>query len=215
MTGKPFIARGLTGGARKLAITSTVLTGVVLWLCLGSASALAAAPKFGMENSATQLCASSGSGAPGTVVRQQSCSQYNNHSGNYQEYWATQDSGTSVKLEAFHQYNGQEMCLTVRNGVLEPGTPMVMEPCGGGIALGQEFDELGTAAGGALIRPLAESGRRVDNPLKLSVYCVASRGAAVVLARCNNRLSTQSWLGLADEGSPSSPSPGGGDPTRG
>jgi hypothetical protein len=210
MAGKRFIVRALAGGACWSGMASALLAGVALWLCLGSGSALAAAPKFYMENLATKLCASSGSGAPGTVVKQQSCSEYNNHDGNYEEYWATEDDSPGVKLEPFHWYHNQQMCLTIRGGALEVGTPMVLEPCGSAIALGQQFDDLG-AVGGSLLRAYAESGRRVDDPLKLSDYCLASRGTALVLERCDNRLATQSWLGLTDEGSPGLPGPG--DPT--
>ena len=215
MAAKRFVVRALAGGARWYAMTSAVLAGVVLWLCLGSGSALAAVPKFGMENAATQLCASSGSGAPGTKVKQESCSEYSSHDGSYQEYWDTADLTPGVHLEPFHDYNNQRMCLTIRRGELAVGTPMLVEPCGSAIALGQEFDKLAAVDGGFLLRAYAESGRRVDNPTKLSDFCVASGGgvgAALVLQRCNNRLTRQSWLGLADEGGPGLPGPG--DPTK-
>jgi hypothetical protein len=234
---KRFIARAPAGGIRWYAMTSALLVGVVLWLCLGSGSALAgnragargsasgpsgsalravaarSVPKFGLENSATGLCGSSGSGAPGTEVKQQSCSEYDNHDGNYQEWWATADLTPGVHLETFHRYNNQTMCLTIKHGELEVGTPLIVEPCGSSIALGQGFDELG-AVGGILLRAYAESGRRVDDPLKLSDYCVASNGGggtALVLQRCNNRLARQSWLGVTDEGSPGLPGPGPGE----
>ena len=103
------------------------------------------------------------------------------------------------------------MCLTIRHGALRVGTPLVMAPCGGAIALGQGFDELGAVGGGILLRAYAESGRRVDNPLRLSNYCVASeggKGTALVLQRCNNRLASQSWFELTNEGSPGLPGPG-------
>ncbi len=204
----------LSGGVRRATATAAVLTGAMLWLGVGSGAALAAAPSFGMENVATQLCGSSGSGAPGTIVRQQSCAEYSSHDGSYQEYWATADMVPGVKLEAFHEYNGQRMCMTVRNGALAVGTPLVMEPCGGAIALGQQFDELG-AVGGTLLHAYAESGRKVDDPRHLSPFCVAGTGGvgtALVLQRCDNRLASQAWTGLTDEGSPGLPAPA--DPTK-
>lgn len=212
MATKRFIVRVPAGGTRGYAMSSAFLVGVVLWLCLGSGSAVArSVPKFGMESAATRLCASSGSGAPGTEVRQQSCSEYHNHAGNYQEWWATADLTPGVHLETFHRYRNKTMCLTIKNGALRVGTPLIVEPCGGGIALGQGFDKLAAIDGGAFLRAYAESGGRVDDPLKLSDYCVASnggKGTALVLQRCNNRLARQSWLGLTDEGSPGLPGPG-------
>jgi hypothetical protein len=234
---KRFIARALAGDIRWYAVTSALLVGVMLWLCLGSGSALAgnragatgsasgssgsalravaagSVPKFGMENGATRLCGSSGSGAPGTEVKQQSCDEYDNHDGNYQEWWATESLTPGVHLETFHRYNNKTMCLTIKHGELEVGTPLIVMPCGGSIALGQLFDKL-DAVGGIFLRAYAESGRRVDNPLHLSDYCVASNGGggtALVLQRCNNRLERQSWLGLNDEGSPGLPGPGPGE----
>ncbi len=210
MAAKRFVMRAPAGGTRWYAMTSAFVVGVVLWLCFGSGSALAA-PKFAMENGATQLCASSGSGAAGTVVRQQSCSEYYNHNGDYQEWWATANLTPGVHLQPFHRHDGQTMCLTIRHGALRVGTPLIIEPCGSDIALGQGFDELTAVGGGAFLRAYAESGRRVDNPLRLSDYCVASNGGngtALVLQRCNNRLARQSWFGLTNEGSPGLPGPG-------
>ena len=214
MAEKRFIVRAPAGGDRWCATALAVLAGVALAVCLGTGSARAAAQRFALENASSKLCASSGSGAPGTEVRQGSCSLDNNREGNEQEYWATADNSPGVHLEPFHEYDGQEMCLTISDGVLEAGTPLVLENCGGTLALGQDFDELG-AVGGDLLRAYAESGRRVDNPLQLSDYCVSSSGGvgtALVLERCDNRLTRQSWLDPTDEGSPGLPGPG--DPTR-
>ena len=111
-----------------------------------------------------------------------SCSLATNHKGDYEESWLNAGLNPGAHLQASQYYKDQSMCMTVRNGALAVGTPLVMEPCGSELAVGQLFDELtavnGNAPDGTLLRVFGENGRKTENVGDLSPYCLASRGGA-------------------------------------